>query len=191
MKGAARSLAGIVEFLLCARGAGKGMTPTCGSGRAVRGGDAGRVERGREGEWETGLRWPLRPWAERVRVLGRASREIGPGKKQVHLRGLELRSGRAGVAGPQGWGKGMEGPAGKGFWVGFGFLVWGLGWVSFLLLLLFLFLFKLTQPNLFEFKIEFEFNSNTQTNKSMLQHECNIKSKPRKNFNYLRNKILD
>jgi len=74
---------------------------------------------------------------------------------------------------------------------GFGFLVLGLGWVSFLLLLLFLFLFKLTQSNLFEFKIEFEFNSNTQTNKSMLQHECNIKSKPRKNFNYLRNKILD
>ena len=110
---------------------------------------------------------------------------------QVHLRGLELRSGRAGVAGPQGWGKGREGPAGKGFWVGFGFLVLGLGWVSFLLLLLFPFLFKLSQPNLFEFKIEFEFNSNTQTNKSMLQHECNIKSKPRKNFNYLRNKILD
>jgi hypothetical protein len=72
---------------------------------------------------------------------------------------------------------------------GFGFLVLGLGWVSFLLLLLFLFLFKLTQTNLFEFKIEFEFNSNTQTNKSMLQHGCNIKSKPRKNFNYLRNKI--
>ena len=63
-----------------------------------------------------------------------------------------------------------------------GFLVLGLGWVSFLLLLLFLFLFKLTQSNLFEFKIEFEFNSNTQTNKSMLQHECNIKSKPRTKF---------
>ena len=59
---------------------------------------------------------------------------------------------------------------------GFGFLVLGLGWVSFLLLLLFLFLFKLTQSNLFEF------NSNTQTNKSKLQHECNIKSKPRTKF---------
>ena len=102
-EGRRASRAGIAALPLCARGAGKGMTPTCGSGRAVRGGDAGRVERGREGEWETGLRWPLRPWAERVRVLGRASREIGPGKMQVHLRGLELRSGRAGVAGPQGW----------------------------------------------------------------------------------------
>ena len=65
---------------------------------------------------------------------------------------------------------------------GFGFLVLGLGWVSFLLLLLSLFLFKLTQSNLFEFKIEFEFNSNTQINKSTLQHECNIKSKPRTKF---------
>ena len=40
MKGAARSLAGIVEFLLGARGAGKGMTLTRGSGLAAREGDA-------------------------------------------------------------------------------------------------------------------------------------------------------
>ena len=102
----------------------------------------------------------------------------------------ELASG-AGVreSGPaeRGWAEreeGLGGSRGRPGW-GFGFLVLGLGWVSFLLLLLFLFLFKLTQSNLFEFKIEFEFNSNTQTNKSMLQHECNIKSKPRNNFNYL------
>ena len=44
-----------------------------------------------------------------VGLLGLAREEKGAGWAE------------AGVAGPQGWGKGREGPAGKGFWVGFGF----------------------------------------------------------------------
>ena len=49
-----------------------------------------------------------------VGLLGLAREEKGVGWAE------------AGVAGPQGWGKGREGPAGKGFWVGFGSLVLGL-----------------------------------------------------------------
>ena len=37
-----------------------------------------------------------------------------------------------------------------------------------------------TQPKLVEFKFEFEFNANTQTIKTMHQHECNNKIKPKK-----------
>jgi len=39
-----------------------------------------------------------------------------------------------------------------------------------------------TKPKLFEFKFEFEFNPSTQTNKTMHQHECINKVKPKKKF---------
>ena len=108
-------------------------------------------------------------------LAGRAGRKRR-GLRSVGRRGERKWLGRTVLPGPSG----EESEREKG-WAGLG-CCWVLGLVSFPLLLLFLFLFKLTQSNLFEFKIEFEFNSNTQTNKIMLQHECNIKSKPRTKF---------
>ena len=80
---------------------------------------------------------------------------------------------------------GLLGHAGEGwkriagFWVGLdGFWVWAEFWFwvsGFLSYLLFQ-----TKLKLFEFKLEFELNPSTQTNKTMHQHECNNKFKPRK-----------
>ena len=69
MKGAARSLAGIVEFLLGARGAGNGMTLTRGSGLAAREGDAHGALSARG--WAAGAGW----WGQARSGGGRRGRE--------------------------------------------------------------------------------------------------------------------
>ena len=103
---------------------------------------------------------------------------------------------RAGVLG-LGWilglGFGPEERAGRagllaGFWAG---LVWVLGWFGFSVFS-FSFLF-LNKSNLIEFKPNLNSNPmhSTKQIKLMHQHECTNKFKPKINFNYLRNKILD
>ena len=83
-----------------------------------------------------------------------------------------------GLAGGSKLGRGEREKEGAG-WAGL--LGFGLGSV------LSSFLFQ-TKLKPFEFKLEFELNSSTQTNKTMHQHECNNKVKPKKNFNYYWNK---
>ena len=64
-----------------------------------------------------------------------------------------------------------------------------LGWVCFRDGLGSLFLFysisKTNTQILIEFKFQFEFKPSTQTKRTMHQHECNNKIKPRNFFNYL------
>ena len=123
-----------------------------------------------------------RPHGERAvlreRLLGRRARH-GPcerdGRRRRAGRGAGIWAG-PGIAGPRGK-KRRFGPTGLLCWVG---LDWQRVWV-FYFLSFFYFLFQ-TKLNLFEFKLEFEFNPSTQTNKTMHQHECNNKFKPRKNL---------
>jgi len=128
---------------------------------------------------------------------GRGRWEVGThaGPLRAGLRSVGRRGGREWLGrvgertGRQVWGGKREWAMGR---FGLGWAVsWVWLWVCFLFFS-FSFLF-LNKSNLIEFKPNLNSNPmhSTKQIKLMHQHECTNKFKPKINFNYLRNKILD